>query len=169
MCGYDMRWRVQDAAERDAMREAREELHKLWAIRDAFPKEQQGRPWTLEEMQADDFDPYQAHPDASEAYRAAHDEAHQAYEAMQQIEQSYFRLNIWGMPKCCEIMEALGMAFGGYSVPKESGPWPSAKDYGLSEEIYPPEILGAVSVVVDGKVRWVPSIDTDTAPRISGG
>lgn len=52
----------------------------------------------------------------------------EAYDALRRADRSYFRLNIWGMSRCCDAMDALGM------VTAERAPrWPSPEEFGLDE------------------------------------
>lgn len=45
----------------------------------------------------------------------------------------YFRLNVWGMGRCCDLMARLGMM----DTEQRSGRWPKPNEFGLTE--YPDE------------------------------
>lgn len=102
--GYDM-YIVQEAdqAEKDALAAAR-------AHYDSLPA-----PWDLPAGESEKRD-------------AAKKACEDALRAIGATERSYFRLNIFGMGRCCTVMDALGML-----TSEESPGFPSPEDHGLSD------------------------------------
>lgn len=62
---------------------------------------------------------------------AAQEEVERTFEALMEADTSYFRLNIWGMSRYCEVMEQLGMVVSGYAAP----PFPDEPEGVTREEI----------------------------------
>lgn len=62
---------------------------------------------------------------------AAQEEVERTYEALRDADSSYFRLNIWGMSRYCEVMDQLGMVVSDYELP----PFPHRPDGVTREEI----------------------------------
>lgn len=106
--GYDMHWVKKDPEEETEYRLAHEAFRTACEVRDALPNEERGR-HTLEEFQADDFEPGTAPANATDRYRAAQAAVMEASAAMYASERSYFRLNIWGMGHARQIMSLCGM------------------------------------------------------------
>lgn len=61
----------------------------------------------------------------------AQEEVERTYKVLRDADSSYFRLNIWGMSRYCEVMDQLGMVVSGYELP----PFPHQPDGVTREEI----------------------------------
>jgi hypothetical protein len=129
--GYDMRWRKADPDEAAAAAEAQKIFNAACGKRDALPKSERGVP-NLERAKREriDLTSEDAYDGMSRRYRAAADQVHAAYAAMNDAERSYFRLNIHGMGRYRNLMEDLGMAFEDDPQP----PFPKPEDHGTSWE-----------------------------------
>jgi hypothetical protein len=124
-----MRWRKVDAGEKDAVQAAREDWDALIAVRDALGGEK--GTLNMERAKKDgDFDAHANWDGRTPRYVAASDAAHEAYVAILTAEQSYFRLNMWGMGRFAGLMAELGMTFADDPHP----PWPDIDAYGLTYE-----------------------------------
>jgi len=69
-------------------------------------------------------------PEGSEERAAAEAERTEAWKAYDAAHKSYFRLNVWGMSACVELMEKIGMVTG-----QDHPAWPELAAYGL--DAYP--------------------------------
>jgi hypothetical protein len=101
-----MYWIKPDPETEKRYHEAMDRVYKLWKIRDALPTEEHGHP-TREEMM--NFGNGEAPANASERYRQAQRASHEAYEAAQEIQQNYFRLNIFAMGHYVDVMRTFDM------------------------------------------------------------
>jgi hypothetical protein len=118
--GYDMRWVRKADGEEEAHEAARVEFYAASERRGAIPKEERGE-WTKEEMaSAVAFENGRAPANASDRYRAAHAEVDRAYQAMDRADRSYFRLNIFGMGRYCQVMADLGVLREDYDRAEQS-------------------------------------------------
>lgn len=124
--GYDMRWRTVDPGEKEAVAAAREVWHAALRERDELPDMEHGT-WI----------PGSADPEAHESYAGrtqryikAQDKVMAASREMDAAENSYFRLNIWGMGRYRGLMETLGMAFEDDPHPD----WPKMGDFGTNDD-----------------------------------
>jgi hypothetical protein len=128
--GYDMRLRRADADEAAAVAAAQTIFNATCAARDALPKSERGVP-NLERAKREGIDPTSedAYDGMSPRYRAAADQVHAAYAAMRDAERSYFRLNMFGMGRYCDLMSRIGMTF---DDPSDRPDWPEPEDYGTT-------------------------------------
>jgi hypothetical protein len=127
--GYDMRFRKADPDEAAAVAEAQKIFRAACDVRDALPKSERGE-FNMERAKREGipWDSEDAYDGMSPRYRAAADQVHAAYRALNDAERSYFRLNISGMSWARGVMEQFGMAF---LSPAEHPPWPEIEDYGI--------------------------------------
>ena len=88
--GYDMRFRKADPDEAAAVAEAQKIFRAACDARDALPDSERGR-FNMERAKASgDFDSEDNYDGQSPRYRAAADQVHAAYRAMNDAERSYF-------------------------------------------------------------------------------
>lgn len=127
--GYDMRYRKADPDEAAAVAEAQKIFRAACDARDELPKSERGK-LNMERAKREgiDWDSEDAYDGMSPRWRAAADQVHAAYRALNDAERSYFRLNISGMGWARSVMEQFGMAF---RDPAEHPPWPEIEDYGI--------------------------------------
>lgn len=130
--GYDMRYRKADPDEAVAVRFAQDLFYAACAKRDELPKDERGT-LNWERAKAKGIDPTSedAFDGMTPRYRAAADQVHAAYAEMHAAEKSYFRLNMFGMARYCDLMARIGMTF---TDPSERPEWPKPDDYGTSYE-----------------------------------
>ena len=128
--GYDMRWCKADPDEAATVAEARQIFDAACGQRDALPKSERGTlNWERAEREGIDFTSEDAYDGMSPRYRAAADQVHAAYAAMRDAERSYFRLNMFGMGRYCDLMARIGMTF---DDPSERPDWPEPEDHGTT-------------------------------------
>jgi hypothetical protein len=130
--GYDMYWRKIDPSEAQAVEAAREVWNQALKVRDALPEDEKG---TFNRAKADaefdgDWDAHGAYDGRTDRYIAAQDAVMAASRAQDEAEQSYFRLNIFGMSAWADLMYELGMIFDDGEHPA----WPKAEDFGITDE-----------------------------------
>lgn len=119
--GYDMRWRKVDDSEKVTVAAAREAFYAAISERGELPREEAGR-LNRERFETNgSLDDHSVYDGRTDRYRAAQDKVEVASEAMDAAEQSYFRLNIWGMGRWRQVMSELGMAFDAGERPD----WPA--------------------------------------------
>lgn len=70
-------------------------------------------------------------PPDDAAYVVAQEAVERAFQALRKVDLSYFRLNIWGMARYCEVMQQLGMVVSDYELP----PFPHEPEDVPHEEI----------------------------------
>lgn len=128
--GYDMRWRKVDGSEQDALAAAREVRNAAIKARDELPSGEKGTFNVDKGKELGDWDAHEAYDCRTERYRAAQDRVMEASRACDAAEQSYFRLNIWGMSRYRELMYELGMAYEDGEHPE----WPKYEAYGVTQE-----------------------------------
>lgn len=106
--------------------EATQRFHAAVEVRNALPKEEKGvfRGADALDDEGIDWDDHRAYAGRSEQYIAAQDTVEAAYEAMQQADRSYFRLNMGGMARFGDVMMHLGMIQGVH----RPYPFPDAPD-----------------------------------------
>src|ERR1700761_2119173 len=119
--GYDMRYDQKPEGEAEAVKAAQELFNAACKERDALPKEEQGQHRDFKVLQAEGIDIFsdEAFTGRSDRYRAAQAKVSAAMKDVNRAEKSYFRLNIFGMGKYRDLMEALGMVYlgdPGYSI-----------------------------------------------------
>ena len=124
--GYDMWWRTVDPGEKDAVAAAREVFHAALRERDELPDMEHGT-WI---PGSQDHDAHESYAGRTERYIKAQDKVTATLREMEAAENSYFRLNIWGMGRYRDLMEKLGMAFEDDPHPD----WPKTDDYGTNWE-----------------------------------
>jgi len=130
--GYDMRFRKAAPDEAAAVAEAQKIFYAACGKRDALPKSERGTPnWERAKREGIDPTSEDAYDGMSPRYRAAADQVHAAYAAMNDAEKSYFRLNVFGMSRYCDLMARVGMTF---DDPFERPEWPKPEDYGTDWE-----------------------------------
>jgi len=123
--GYDMRLRRIPDGEAEVVAVAREVCRKAVAARDAFPRSAYDtRDENSGYLRSSDPEP-----------NAAQLAVEAAYDALNKAERSYFRLNIWGMSRCCEYMNARGML----CQPGVSRQWPTCPDQNAYEWVTYPD------------------------------
>lgn len=122
--GYDMRWRKVDPSEKEAVSAARELFYAAVGERDQLPDGEQG---TWRRGSADP-DAHESWEGRTERYIQAQDKVEAAAREMDAAENSYFRLNIFGMGRYRNLMETLGMAFEDDPHP----PFPKVEDHGTN-------------------------------------
>lgn len=122
--GYDMRWRKVDPGEKDAVAAANEVFYSAARERDRLPRGEAG---TLRRG-AGDLDSRESFDGRTERYAKAQDKVTAALREVQAVENSYFRLNVFGMGRYRSLMETLGMAFEDDPHP----PFPKAEDHGTN-------------------------------------
>jgi len=158
--GFDMYLKTGEVpGEAEAMTQARQKYHEALAERDAI-KDQSGTWLTDEEMALPEEERNtigKAHLDEvdrlvkeegedfwiarmragsappTEEYLKRYQAVLAASEEQDTARKSYFRLNIWGMSTCFDIMNELGMLKGG-----EKGrtmDWPTGERFGLDEDV----------------------------------
>jgi hypothetical protein len=127
--GYDMRWRKVDPDETVAYQAAHARFNELVAVRNALPKEERG---TFNRVRGDEigWDNEDAYDGQSARYRVAADAVHAAYDEMNDIRKSYYRLSITGMGMCRRLMYEVGMIFDDEPHPD----WPEYEAYGVTDE-----------------------------------
>jgi hypothetical protein len=134
--GYDFRFVRRPDGERERVEAAREVFNAACKMRDDLPKEEQGTfnfERAKEHAEDRSFDDDANYDGRSLRWQAAQAKVHEAYEAMNDAEVSYFRLNIWGMGEYCRLMDAFGMATDhGAAHP----PWPEMDAYGIDDAAY---------------------------------
>jgi hypothetical protein len=128
--GYDMYWREIPPEMKAVAEIARAEALRVAKMIDAQRKAI-GSTWNPDWAFADTSG-YQ--PTAEEQELWARREA--AWDAYRKAEPYYFRLNIFGMSRCLDIMAEAGMVVDSQS-PK---PWPELETYGLSYADYEAEV-----------------------------
>jgi hypothetical protein len=124
LMGYDMRWRTVDPSEKEAVAAAREVFYAVLRERDEVPDAEHGR-FIRGSADADAHESYEGR---TERYIKAQDKVTAASREMDAAENSYFRLNIWGMGRYRDLMETLGMAFEDDPHP----PFPKIEDCGTN-------------------------------------
>lgn len=97
--GYDMHWVNKPAGETEAVDKLREDMREIWSRTRAIPEHERG---------------------VGEAWEALMKEADAKENEIRDTEQSYFRLNIWGMGAFQAAMNALDMMYGS----RDTTPWP---------------------------------------------
>lgn len=114
--GYDMYLEGVTKEDRDLADLYRKESNELYGKRNALQQQPQRLPRSI------DFDP----ETMTSEWRHLHEKAEAASEQCDKL-RGYFRLNIWGMGTCRDIMWQLGM------VSEADQPsYPKAEDFGLS-------------------------------------
>jgi hypothetical protein len=134
--GYDMRWRKPDADEAEAVAVLRTEFYAACNVRDALPRSEAGVPdGALVAAGASLFSD-EAYVGRTPRWSAAQDQVLAASRAVDEAENSYFRLNIGGMSRYMGLMDRLGMVFEDDPHP----PFPEAEDYGTTwDDVYAAE------------------------------
>lgn len=115
------------------------------------------------------FDPWRAETWPESGYRTAQMRVEAASEGLSKADLNYFRLNIWGMSTCREIMQRLGMVFEAErprSVDWPKWDWDTSDHEPYDCEIERCEISSAVDGIVlacwqyrdleDKVQRWTP-------------
>lgn len=129
--GYDMHWRKKDIGEEADVAAARAVWEEAIAARNALPKSEQG---TFNRAKAEasggDWDAHGVRDGRTARYIAAQDAVMAASADMSAAEVSYFRLNVWGMGRACDLMAELGMTFADDPHP----PWPRAENFGVTDD-----------------------------------
>lgn len=124
--GYDMtiRGNVNDEA---ALVTLRAEFETAIAHRNSFPKEAQG---TFTEGVDDKFGAIfgATYANADPEYANAQAEVMRISDEIDRANVSYFRLNIWGMARYRDTMEAVGMGYW----PEDYPDWPKPEAFGIT-------------------------------------
>ena len=142
--GYDMRYRKADPDEAAAVEFARMIFEAAAGDRNALPDAEKGR-FNLERAKAlGDWESHEVYDGRTARFIEAQDKVHAAYQAMRDAEKSYFRLNVTGMSKVCDLMAKAGMAFDDPTFPDfpEAGEFGITRDQGwaaMDPEEYPEE------------------------------
>lgn len=119
--GYDMYLVRKPDGEEDRVNAAREAWEVAVKARDAYVDAHPGAKGrhTKEEFESGNM--FDAPANADPEYARLHAEQHQLYEEYSNAQTSYFRLNIFGMGACRDIMEELGMVTGNWG---DRDDWP---------------------------------------------
>lgn len=125
--GYDMSMVGEIAGLRDHLDTLRRLINEAVEKRNALPKEEQG---TYDPVLDKDRDWDQAFSNASDRYKAAHKEVLDLMEEESRTDRTYFRLNIWGMSRYRDVMQATGMGYWSDEFPS----WPTAEQFDLTQE-----------------------------------
>lgn len=147
-----MHWRRKPDGEAEAVDAASKIFKERCDVRDALPRDERGQfsPKEMDAMRAGKRDWDDLPANASPRYREAQEAVTASYNAMIDVERSYFRFNIFGMRCIRDAMLSLGAAYG------SDGPeWPHAPEeyWELEEEDQRtkfPELYAAR----DAALRW---------------
>ena len=177
--GYDMRWRKVDGSEGAAVAAAREVWNAAIKARDELPETEKGQFNGERAKELGDWDAHEVFDGRTQRYREAQDRVMAASRKMYAAEQSYFRLNVWGMGAVAGVMDELGMLFDDGPHPE----FPEPEAYGTThDEVerveYPEEFGGepalsteaaekarAYIAEVDRILAWHGHMDTPGIPQ----
>lgn len=126
--GYDMRWRKVDESEKAAVAGARDIWNAAIRARNSLPDGEQGQLNMDRAKASGDFEAHENYDGRSDRYRQAQDAVMEASRLQDEAEQSYFRLNIFGMGRWRNLMYELGMIFDAAEQPE----WPDIESFGVT-------------------------------------
>jgi len=128
--GYDMRYRKADPDEAAAAEFARMVFYAAADERNALPEAEKGRFNVERAKTLGDWDADEVYDGRTERYREAQDKVNAAGRAWNDAEKSYFRLNVTGMSRVCDLMAKVGMAFNDPTFPG----FPQAEEFGITRD-----------------------------------
>jgi hypothetical protein len=155
--GYDMHWKTRPAGEEEAVAAVRELFYAACSARDALPQGSRGEysedEWKRIKSGEMGHDDYPAN--VTDEYRAAQDEVRRLSRELDKVNRSYFRLNIFGMSKVRDAMEALDVCYDNYSTDERPDYPSNVPDEFYDDEDDSPQFAG-IREQIEAYLSWSP-------------